>query len=64
MLNSRKKNCASRDKKNKYSITFVLSEIFFWNETKNQKNLQVKWSVPNIQCIYKYNIKHELFRDL
>ena len=33
MLNSEKKNCASRDKKD--ILTLVLSEKIFLNETKN-----------------------------
>ena len=36
MLNSGKKNCASRDKQ-KNILTLMLSEIKFLNETKNHK---------------------------
>ena len=35
MLNSGKKNCASRDKKNKYSYSCVVRKKIFLNETKN-----------------------------
>ena len=45
MLNSGKKNCASRDKKINI-LTLVLSEKKFLNKTKNHNSpLQVKWSV-------------------
>ena len=49
MLNSGKKNCASRDKKNKYSNSRVVGKKIL-NEAKNHNPsppLQVKWSVPN-----------------
>ena len=50
MLNSGKKNCASRDKKKKYSNSRVVGKKIL-NETKNHNPspppLQVKWSVPN-----------------
>ena len=48
MLNSGKKIRAMCDKKNRYSITLMLSEKKFLNETKyhNPPPLQVKWSVP------------------
>ena len=43
MLNSGKKNCASRDKKNKYSNSRVVGKKIL-NETKNHNPpLQVKW---------------------
>ena len=46
MLDSGKKICDSRDKKN-IILTLVLSEKKFLNGTKNHKPpLQVKWSVP------------------
>ena len=48
MLNSgEKKNCALRDKKNKYSNSGVVRKKIL-NKTKNHNPppLQVKWSVP------------------
>ena len=46
MLNSGKKMCALRNKKNKYSNFCVVRKKIL-NETKNHNPpLQVKWSVP------------------
>ena len=47
MLNSEKKNCALRDKQNKYSDSRVVRKnISERKKNHNPPPLQVKWSVP------------------
>ena len=52
MLNPGKKNCASRDKKNKYSNSCVVRKR---NSERNKKPypppFQVKWSVPKVRLV-------------
>jgi hypothetical protein len=47
MLNSGKKNCASRDKKKKFNSCVVRKKISERNKNHNSP-LQVKWLVSNI----------------
>ena len=46
MLNSGKKICALRDKKNKYSNSRVVRKKISERNKKTYPPLQVKWSVP------------------
>ena len=63
MLNSGKKNCALRDKKNKYSNSCVVRKnVFERNKKPYPPPLQVKWSIPKSSLVLSHRNnkqKHE-----
>jgi hypothetical protein len=65
MLNSGKKICALRDKKNKYSNSrFVRKKNSERNKITISPPLQVKWSLKLLLCSYVFSVKSLLFETL